>query len=727
MQMILSLMRCVEVMSLANLLGLRSQHGKYAFCAIGRSCRKNQLNTAVLEVYASYDGRGRLLEEEDSACPALLEREFHSLHRNVPGLRRAGVDANAIRQHFYPDGGWGWIISGVAFLAHVLTTGFQLSYGLLLLYAIRHLGQEVATETGWLGAASWSVSMLASPIIIAFCRRKSTRLVAVLGGLVLALGILFGSFALQYHQVAFSYGFVVGVGAAMVRESSALMLGHYFKRRRQFVEMITMSGEGVGVALFSVILKEGVGKMGWRLGLQAVTGLVSISFFMGLLYRPASLYHPQRRAILHLKNQRKKVKEKKTHIRTPKPPFIDFSIFKSSTVRMFMIFSSIASFGIYTPIFFLSLHGYQEGYDVQDLVLLQTFLGLSIAFGIVASGSAINKVCRIAYRKINITRQHVCQVSITLIAISTLIISAVTGYRSLCILAWGYGLGLGGYRYSLKMFALERVRAKHFTKAWGFIKGAESIPVLLGVPISVFLNDSSHRYGRAGYYVCAAVAAISAILMFFVPNTSNGRQNVSKYSTNGSITSHCTLATSDCPDLLNRSFSSARYGNWYSGTTMTNGCASAVHPHYTPTHYRYINGGMMCQNGMMNGSVGRGRLQKSLSFAFQTPNWNESYQTCNNNGIGCHPRPQSRCEIHSHPTSHSNGLRQHPSRSRSVPEGLAHYPMQGCDCQWCHSLYELMCLIKYFVYNFVPVELHIMLLGRSQIKLIKIEKKMLKF
>lgn len=48
-------------------------------------------------------------------------------------------------------------------------------------------------------------------------------------------------------------------------------------------------------------------KMGWRLGLQAVTGLVSFSFFMGLLYRPASLYHPQRRAILHLKNQRKKV------------------------------------------------------------------------------------------------------------------------------------------------------------------------------------------------------------------------------------------------------------------------------------------------------------------------------------------------------------------------------------------------------------------------------------
>lgn len=104
-----------------------------------------------------------------------------------------------------------------------------------------------------------------------------------------------------------SAGIVFGVGVAMVREASTVMLGNYFKRRRQFVEMVAMSGEGVGIALFSVILKEGVGKAGWRLGLQIVAALTALSFFMGLMYRPASLYHPQRRAIQHLKNQRKKV------------------------------------------------------------------------------------------------------------------------------------------------------------------------------------------------------------------------------------------------------------------------------------------------------------------------------------------------------------------------------------------------------------------------------------
>lgn len=58
-----------------------------------------------------------------------------------------------------------------------------------------------------------------------------------------------------------------------------------------------------------------------------------------------------------------------------------------------------------------SLHGHTAGYDMQDLVLLQTFIGLSLAIGIVTAGSSINKMCEISYRKIIISRQYVCQVS----------------------------------------------------------------------------------------------------------------------------------------------------------------------------------------------------------------------------------------------------------------------------------------------------------------------------
>lgn len=136
---------------------------------------------------------------------------------------------------------------------------------------------------------------------------------------------------------------------------------------------------------------------------------------------------------------------------------------------------------------------------MQDLVLLQTFLGLSLAVGIVLSGSTINKSCQVANsKKIRISRQYVCQGCTVLVSISTIVFAFLPrSYHSLCFVTWMYGLGLGGYRCkysinnvscllkihmqgkffsssslqifadSLKMLALERVRGKFFTRAWG--------------------------------------------------------------------------------------------------------------------------------------------------------------------------------------------------------------------------------------------------------------------
>lgn len=187
----------------------------------------------------------------------------------------------------------------------------------------------------------------------------------------MALACLFTSFAVQFHQALISYGIFMGMGTAIVKETAGIVLGHYFKRRREFVEMVCQTGTGVGMALFSVLYKEAVGytskiynysnclnisncrKLGWRLGLQAVTGLLSLGFFLPIVYRSANLYHPQRRAITHLKNQRKKMKEKKTHVKTKKPPMFDFSPLRSRGLRFLLIANALSAFGIYAPIFYL--------------------------------------------------------------------------------------------------------------------------------------------------------------------------------------------------------------------------------------------------------------------------------------------------------------------------------------------------------------------------------------
>lgn len=65
-------------------------------------------------------------------------------------------------------------------------------------------------SSGALAGLSLCCASLLSPVIVAWCRRKSTRLTAVFGGLVAALGLLFTSFASQFHQLFLSYGLVLG-------------------------------------------------------------------------------------------------------------------------------------------------------------------------------------------------------------------------------------------------------------------------------------------------------------------------------------------------------------------------------------------------------------------------------------------------------------------------------------------------------------------------------------
>jgi hypothetical protein len=55
-----------------------------------------------------------------------------------------------------------------------------------------------------------AIGLIMSPLTVGVCKRKSTRLTGVIGGLVLALGCLFSSFANQFHQLFFSHAIMTG-------------------------------------------------------------------------------------------------------------------------------------------------------------------------------------------------------------------------------------------------------------------------------------------------------------------------------------------------------------------------------------------------------------------------------------------------------------------------------------------------------------------------------------
>ncbi|XP_072932724.1 monocarboxylate transporter 10-like isoform X2 [Epargyreus clarus] len=416
-----------------------------------------------------------------------------------------------LTRHYYPEGGWGWGVAAAATIAQLLAHGLHQAAAVLAVEVVKRFGPEVRMQAGCLGALSAGVALALSPVTVALCVRKSTRVTAVVGGLIAALGCLFTSFATQFHQLFFSYGTVVGVGVGLTRDCSTLMVAQYFKRRRELVEIFIVSGSGLGIAVMSTFIKSAIRAIGWRLGLQAVTGVVFVTFILGTFYRSASLYHPQRRAILHLKNQNKIKRKMKDRNKTDdRQPFFDFSTLKSKTVRILLMSTGISAFGINTPIFYLAYHAEEEGLG-DTAELLQAYLGLAWAVGCAAFGLLVRQnsaECRIA-------RQYLTQAAVFVCGLATMALTAVEGsYRGYVMFAWVYGIFCGGYHYSLKMYTYERVRSRNFARTWGFVQCSQAVPIAIGVPLSGYINVGCG--GKAGYYFSSTCSLIGSLSLFCI-------------------------------------------------------------------------------------------------------------------------------------------------------------------------------------------------------------------
>ncbi|XP_055710643.1 monocarboxylate transporter 2-like isoform X1 [Phlebotomus papatasi] len=478
-----------------------------------------------------------------------LHHHHHLHHNQEPKIAygaRLVTDLRqlmTLRQHYYPEGGWGWLLTSIGLTMQCISHGLHTSAGVLMVEMMRTFSQDILS-TGWLGALSTAVALGISPITVALCKRKSTRLTAVIGGLVTALGCLFTSFASQFHQLFFSYATVVGIGVGMTRDCSTLMVAQYFKRRREFVEIFIVAGSGLGITVMSAFIKSTIDSIGWRLGLQAVTGVVFLTFILGTFYRSASLYHPQRRAILHLKNQRRKIKDKNKQ--DDSPPFFDFRTLRSKTVRILLVSTAISGFGINTPIYYLAHQMEQDGIG-DRIVVLQAYLGLAFMLGCGAFGMLVvrNSVeCRIA-------RQYLCQTSVFMCGISILAFTAVHGnYHGYVMFVWIYGIFCGGYHYSLKMYTYERVRARNFARTWGFVQFSQAAPIAFGVPLTGYISERAGA--KEGYYFSSMCALLGCLVLFFVDLH---RRSLSRHKhTRANGTRH--LCTSDsCPQRRKLSFS----------------------------------------------------------------------------------------------------------------------------------------------------------------------------
>ena len=61
-----------------------------------------------------------------------------------------------------------------------------------------------------------------------------------------------------FNSLFFFHFGKLGVGVAMTRDPATLMVGQYFKRKRELVEIFLVSGSGLGIATMSVFIKTAI-------------------------------------------------------------------------------------------------------------------------------------------------------------------------------------------------------------------------------------------------------------------------------------------------------------------------------------------------------------------------------------------------------------------------------------------------------------------------------------
>jgi hypothetical protein len=143
-----------------------------------------------------------------------------------------------------------------------------------------------------------------------------------------------------------------------------------------------------------------------------------------------------------------------------------------------------SAFGINTPLFYLA-HQITADKLADKVLMLQIYLGCAWILGCIIFGLLVvknNVECRIA-------RQYLCQTAMFMSGLAILALTTIDGnYQAYLLFVWIYGefmnrrdyfeihfifhLGIfvGGYHYSLKMFTFEKVRARNFARAWGFVQ-----------------------------------------------------------------------------------------------------------------------------------------------------------------------------------------------------------------------------------------------------------------
>ncbi|OWB60057.1 hypothetical protein B5S29_g924 [[Candida] boidinii] len=152
------------------------------------------------------------------------------------------------------DKGYAWVMCISVFLMLLATWGSSSAYGVFLSYFIsnNYYPEATAVDFAIIGGLVLCLAQALSTIAVLLSAIIGTRPTLFIGACFQVAGYILSTFTTKIWQLYLTYGVLIGIGFALIFNSSIVLLPGWFDKYRGLSAGIAVSGAGVGGVVFAL-------------------------------------------------------------------------------------------------------------------------------------------------------------------------------------------------------------------------------------------------------------------------------------------------------------------------------------------------------------------------------------------------------------------------------------------------------------------------------------------
>ncbi|XP_014826271.1 solute carrier family 16 member 6b [Poecilia latipinna] len=477
-----------------------------------------------------------------------------------------------------PDGGWGWAVAMTFFIVEVNTYGVLKTLGVFLQDLMEEF-QESNSRVSWVISISAFIFAFTAPVASLLSNRFGYRLVVMMGGFLMSLGMICSAFTSSIYQMYVTIGIISGFGFCLSFLPTVTILAQYFSRRRALVTAIASSGESFAIFAFAPAFSRLKQAIGWRCCLVVLGAMQASVVVFGILLRPISI-EPElvrevrdsdsmsdsdsesaslkQQSAYELENEQtrtslssavssgsgdsgvtslsssdqdlrdnaeeaslspslvqKDLEERAGAGAGTPPSLLDFSMLKDAAFLWYCLFGLLATLGFFAPQLYIIELSKSRGVAPSVAPNMLSVMAVAEIVGRFSIGVVMN---RVSCRKTRVLLG--CVVVMAMVLLAFAVVWEFWGLAVCCAL-YGFFMGTVGSTHIPLLAEDEVVGISRMPACVGVYVFIQSFAGLAGPPLGGVLVDVTKNYGAA-FYSCAAGMGLSAVCLALVGVAKSG-------------------------------------------------------------------------------------------------------------------------------------------------------------------------------------------------------------